>query len=27
VILIVIHSYWQHGDKNAANRRPPANLK
>jgi len=26
-ILIAIHSYWQHGDKNAANRRSPASLK
>jgi hypothetical protein len=27
VILIAIHSYWQHGDKKAANCRPPANIK
>jgi hypothetical protein len=27
VILIAIHSFWQHGDKKAANFRLPANLK
>jgi len=27
VILIAIHSFWQHGDKKEANCRPPANIK